>query len=170
MNSIVLSSFRCLTLVSLSFIVLFSGTEVAQGQKLNRNLPSVYLTFKEFVPKTMGAYPSQGARLVLHNNTRWPIYYGEFAEESLPGDAPVIYEIELRDGRREERGHTDTVWTRKLMPGKTISFVVPKEDFPKRSEIYVEFSFSWELNQGRPVRYEATHRAYFLSNKLPVWP
>ena len=107
---------------------------------------------------------------MLHNNTRRPIYYGEWSEESLPGDAPVIYIIELIDGCREKRLHSDTVWTRKLMPGKTVSFVVPKEDFPKGSEIYVRFNFSWELKQGDTVRYEAMHRAYFLSSNLPNWP
>ena len=81
----------------------------------------------------------------------------------------MIYTIELETGCRDTRRHLDVVTGGKLLPGKTVSFTVPQEDFPKDSEIFVEFDFSWELVKGERVRNEAVHRAYFFSNDLH-WP
>src|SRR3982750_4299374 len=98
MKAIILS--RRLILASLFFsLLLFAFPLETKGQKIDRDRPSVYLTFKEFVKKTASeTHPSQGARLVLHNNTRWPIYYGKWFDQTLPGDVPLIYIIEMRDG------------------------------------------------------------------------
>ena len=117
------------------------------------------------------AHPSQGARLVLHNNTRWPIRYGEWMEPALPGDVAVIYTTEL-DTRCLDRisRHLDVVTEGKLLPGKSVNFTVPQEDFPKYSQLFVEFDFSWELSKGERLRDEVVHRAYFLSIDLPRWP
>jgi hypothetical protein len=151
-------------------LLLAGGMTASQAQKLNTKRPSVFLSFGEFVKKTADvAYPSEGARLVLHNNTRWPIYYQKNYDPTA-GAASIIYIIELEDGKRDVRNRVDVVSTGKLMPGKTLSFVVPRRDFPRGSEIYVEFNFSWELDQGERVRREAVHRAYFLSSDLPSWP
>jgi hypothetical protein len=147
--------------------VLLIPAANAPGQRLNAKRPSVYITFKEFIDKTPDpAYPSQGARLLLHNNTRWPIHYVEHYDPTVAG-AQISYIIELADGRRDERMYTSVVFGRKLMPGKTLSFVVPRGDLPEGSQIYVTFYFSWEEYRGR---YEPDHRAYFLVSRLPAWP
>jgi hypothetical protein len=147
------------------------GTETTQGQKIDRQRAGVYLTFQRFVKQTADdAYPSQGARLILHNNTRWPIYYGKWFEAVLPGDVAMIYNIEQEDGAVALRRHVEVVASGKLLPGKTVSFTVPQEDFLKNSEIFVRFDFSWELSQGERDSDEAVHRAYFRSNQLPRWP
>ena len=65
--------------ILLSVFVLFGSVNTCQGQKLNPKRPGVYLTFSEFVAKT-NTHPSQGARLVLHNNTKWPIQYGKWLD------------------------------------------------------------------------------------------
>jgi len=144
---------------------------VSQGQKVNRKRPSVYLTFQGFVKKTADeAYPSEGARLILHNNTQWPIQYGKWLDPALRDDVAMIYTIELEAGCRDDRMHVDVVTRGELLSGKTVSFVIPRENLPKKSEIYVEFNFSWELSKGERVRHEAVHRAYFLSSDLPPWP
>jgi hypothetical protein len=133
--------------------------------------PWRYLTFQGFVKKTASeAHPSEGARLVLHNNTRWPIYYGKWLEPTLPRDVAMGYVMELEDGCFAVRRHVDVVTTGRLSPGKAVSFTVPREDFSKISRIYVEFDFSWELDQGERDNDEAVHRAYFRSNQLPRWP
>jgi len=150
--------------------VLAGSMTASQAQKIDKKRPSLYITFGEFVKKTADvAYPSEGARLVLHNNTRWPIYYRKDYDPTA-GGASIIYIIELEDGKRDVRNHVDVVSTSKLMPGKTLRFVVPRRDFPRGSEIYVEFNFSWELDHGERVRRESVHRAYFLSSNLPPWP
>lgn len=152
-------------------LLLSFDMTISQGQKINRKRPSVYLTFRGFVPKTAEGMPaSQGGRLVLHNNTQWPVYYGKWLEPTLPGDVPMIYNIEQANGCIEERRHTEVVETSKLMPGKTVSFVVPREDFPKGSNIFVRFWFSWEVSPEKGYGEEVEHRTYFYLRYLPNWP
>jgi hypothetical protein len=151
--------------------LLLFGTKTTQGQKIDRQHPGVYLTFQRFVKKTADeAYPTEGARLVLHNNTRWPIFYGKWIEPVLPRDIAMAYMIETEAGCFAGGRHVDVVTSGLLSPGRTVSFTVPRGDFPKNTRIYVEFGFSWELDHGERDSDEAVHRAYFRSNQLPRWP
>lgn len=164
---------RSLTITGIfsALAICICGTmSVSQGQKIDRNRPSVFIRFGEFLKNTADVkHPSEGARLVLHNNTRWPIYYEKNYDPAV-GAGSVIYVIELENGERDVRTRIDVVSKGKVMPGKTLSFLVPRREFPSGSEIYVEFNFSWELTQNETVRGEAVHRAYFLTSDLPVWP
>jgi hypothetical protein len=162
--------YRLLLLSALSCLVLF---EIALAQKIDRKRPGVYITFKEFVKKTAAEVnPMEGARLVLHNNTRWPIYYGTWYEPVLPGDVAMIYNIQMAEnGCYDIRMHVDVVNRgNKLLPGKTVSFTVPRGDFPKGSNIFLLFEYAWELDQDNRFPGEADHRAYFISGHLPQWP
>lgn len=155
-------------------LVLLSISTVPnlKAQKLRNELPSVYITFKEFVKNGPGmACPSGCARLILHNNTRWAIYYATAYDPTVEG-AAVTYIIELQDGSRDVRNHVDQVMrNNRLMPGKTLTFVVPKADFPDKSKIYIDFSFSWEfIPAEKNIGDQAVHRAYFRANDLPAWP
>lgn len=142
-----------------------------QAQKINKTKPGVYVTFRELV-NAVGSdlRPIEGARLVLHNNTRWPIRYGEWMERALPGDSSVIYSVELLGGSIARTTHSDVVTNARLAPGKSVTFTVKRVDLPKDGAIFVQFDYSWELFRGDPVRNEAEHRAYFLSMDLPRWP
>jgi hypothetical protein len=143
-----------------------------QAQRLQNELPSVYITFKEFVKNgPRMACPSGCARLILHNNTRWPIYYATAYDPTVEG-AAIVYIIELEDGSRDVRNQVDQVMrNNKLMPGKTLTFVVPKADFREKSKIYIDFSFSWEfIPAEKNIDDQAVHRAYFRANDLPTWP
>lgn len=82
----------------------------------------------------------------------------------------MIYNIEREDGSIVQRRHVEVVTSSKLLPGKTVSFTVPREDFLKDSKIFVKFDFSWEFVQGRRGSEEALHRAYFRSDRLARWP
>jgi hypothetical protein len=155
---------------SLGLSVLALVAVGTSAQKLDAKKPSAYLTFKEFVRGRGSQSPSQMARFVLHNNSRWPIQYGEWMEPALPRDVALIYTVELENGCFGGRRHIDVVTTRKLMPGKSVSFAVPREDLPKYSELFIAFNFSWELTKGNRLRDEVVHRAYFLSIDLPRWP
>src|SRR5262245_17634662 len=111
MSPIRKSLFFALITVLLSFGV----TQLANAQKLNRNRPSVYITFKEFLEKTPDpAHPSQGARLEVHNNTRWPIYFTEHYDPTVAG-SQISYLIEREDGCPELRRYSDVVMQRKVM-------------------------------------------------------
>ena len=165
-------------LVILRFILLLIGLgiivsgkpQMSYAQKINKRLPSVFISFKEFIAKTPDpAYPSQGVRLLIHNNTKWPIVYWTHYDPTVARGA-IIYIIENRDGSREERAYVDVVMRGKLTPGNTLSLIIPRDNFPKGSSIYVEFNFLWELNNDDRVRDEAVHRAYFLASNLPTWP
>jgi len=146
-------------------------THVAVGQRLNKKRPSVYLTFKEFVPRTSDENDrSKGVRLVLHNNTKWPISYGSWPEPVLKGDVSIVYIIQLETGCRVIRRHVDVITRGTLLPGNSISFVVPHDDFQNGSQIYVEFEFAWELEQGRSLPKGTSHRAYLFSHELPPLP
>lgn len=80
----------------------------------------------------------------------------------------MIYNIESgADGCNIGRRHLDVVTGGRLMPGRSVSFTVPREDFPEGSKIYVRFVFSWELDNDHEFPGEAEHRAYFYSSDLP---
>jgi hypothetical protein len=153
-------------------LLCFILCEIAQAQKLNRKRPGVYITFKEFVKKTADENnPREGARLVLHNNTKWPIYFSEASEGALPGDVAGPYQAEQEDGRYVWLGRIDVVSEGKVMPGKLVNFTVPLDDFPERGLIYVPFSYSWERRiRWGVLRGEAEHRAKFISGNLPRRP
>jgi hypothetical protein len=150
--------------------MLSENAPLANAQKFNRNRPSVYITFKEFLAKTPDqTYPSQGALLQVHNNTRWPIYFTEHYDPTAAG-AQIHYSIVRADGCPELRQYVDVVMKRKLMPGKTLDLIVPKDNFPDASKIYVSFNYSWELVEGDRLSNETVHSAYFHSSDLPAWP
>jgi hypothetical protein len=148
-------------------VVLIAST--VHAQKLDNKRPTVFITFKDFIDKTKGAHPSQGARLLLHNNSRWRIHY-ETHYDPAAGGQQIAYFIELTDGKRDERMYSDVILGGKLLPGKTLTLVVPRDNFPTGSQIYVDFTFSWERQGGDALRNETVHRAYFLSSDLPAWP
>ena len=158
---------RVFAVTSCMAIVLIAPT--VYSQRLNNKRPTVFITFKDFIDKTKGAHPSQGARLLLHNNSRWPIYYDTHYDPDAGGQQ-IAYVIELTDGRRDERMYSDVILGGKLLPGKTYMLVVPRDNFPEDSQIYVEFKFSWEPRDGHALQNDTVHRAYFLSSDLPPWP
>jgi hypothetical protein len=137
-----------------------------QGQKIDRRMPGVYLTFKEFVNPNQ-VIREDSVRLVLHNNTRWPIFYTKHYNPDFPDGDSIAYEIELENGCIDERKYVDVVTTGKLLPGKVTSLMVPREDFQRKSRIYVSFSYSWEVGQYGTLRGEPVHRVYFRANELP---
>ena len=162
---------RIFTLLLVAVCLSLCAANDALAQKINPKRPAVYVTFQSFIAKTPDpAYPSQGARLSLHNNTRWPIYYGADYAPTVAGEQ-VIYIIELSDGQRDVRKHTHGSRHIKLASGKSLTFIVPRDDFPQGSKIYVEFSFSWDyVSPENNIGDQTVHRAYFRANDLPKWP
>lgn len=156
--------------ISLCGLVIHGDKCESYGQKIDRKRPSVFIAFAEFVEiMADGANPSVGAKFVLHNNTRWPIFYDKNYDPTV-GAGAVIYTIELEDGKRDFVSRVDVVSKGKIMPGATVSFIVPRGVLTNARQIYVDFNFSWELTQARTVRREAFHQAYFVTSDLPHWP
>lgn len=153
--------FRCLALL----LLLINYNELVQGQTLDKKLPSVYLSFKEYLNDNEG---KEIIRMALRNNTTWPIIVTRLTGPALKGDIPLTYIIELATGCRDERLTVDVIMRVKLMPGKAVNFTVPRDDFSQGSKIYVEFTFPWEKREyGKPHLSEPVHRAYFSSRDLP---
>lgn len=152
--------------IGLALAILLSGYQsTVHGQRLDKRRPGVYLNFKELARTNDG---EEGVRLNLNNNTQWPIVFTRIMESTLKNDISVSYIIEMPTGCYDERLKTDVVMKTKLMPNKTVSFVVPKEDFQNERRIYVPFSYSWEIgSDDQTHRNEASHRAYFSSRDLP---
>src|SRR5262245_55048925 len=94
----------------------------------DRTKPTVYLEFKEYVYKQAPDHKPpivEGARVRLHNNTAWPLYYHITYRKSLPGDIPVVYIVEQRNGcYKSSSVITDTGMVKNIKPGEVISFVV----------------------------------------------
>ena len=159
------------TFVCASIVLILSGPlNMSRAQKIDKKRPGVYISFEKFqkVSPEPG-FPSEGAQLLLHNNTRWPIYLRKDYDPTIAGES-VIYIIELSDGSRDIRKHVDVTRQDKLMPGKTLSFFVPRGDFPNGGKIYVEFVFSWEfVPPEENVGDQTVHRAYFRASDLPAW-
>lgn len=156
-----------LVLIALCGLVIHGDMSESYGQKLDKKRPSVYITFAEFVDSI--ADGASSAKFVLHNNTRWPIYYDKNYDPTV-GAGAVIYTIELEDGKRDFVSRVDVVSKDKVMPGATVSFIVSRGTLTNAKQIYVDFNFSWELNEGGTVRREAFHQAYFVTSDLPPWP
>src|SRR5690348_13459735 len=91
-----------LTGIFSALAICFCGTmTVSQGQKIDRKRPSVFISFDSFVKKKAApGHPSEAARLILHNNTRWPIYY-EKNYDPMVGAGSIIHVIEFVDGKRD---------------------------------------------------------------------
>ena len=139
----------------------------ARAQKIDRLKPGIYLTFKALV-KPRRNVRQDSISLVLHNNTRWPIYYIRHYDPSFPDVDSIAYVIELKNGCIDARKYVDVVTTSRLLPGKVTTLMVPREDFQKNSQIYIEFYYSWEAGRYGTLRYETEHRAYFGSYDLPT--
>lgn len=152
---------KCLALVCL----LLSSNEIVWGQTLNKKLPSVYLSFNGYLNDSKGMGM---ARMALHNNTKWPIILTRRMGSVLDGNVPLAYTIELATGCYDPLLAVDVISRIKLMPGKTINFIVPINEFSQGSKIYVEFAFSWEKQEEEYSNlYEPIHRVYFYVRDLP---
>jgi hypothetical protein len=165
---LLVGTFFCICLLSNNA----HSTGSIEGQRIDRTKPTVYISFREFVSEieTNATRNAGGVRFTFHNNTRWIIYYRAIPKATLPGDVPLIYKIEQQSGCPDYKYWIgDMVVTDKLSPGKSISFVVPRDHLPEGGKIYVEFNYPWELISGRPVHsQELTHRVYFSSTDLPA--
>lgn len=166
---LLVGSFFCICL----FYNNANSTISIASQRLDRTKPTVYISFKEFVngrEANAEQNSGEGVRFAFHNNTRWVIYYRAIPKAALPGDVPLIYKIEQQSGCPDDRYWIgDMIVTDKLNPGKSISFVVPRDHLPEGGKIYVEFNYQWELISGRPIHpQELIHRVYFASMDLPA--
>ena len=162
------ASVTIIVMISLVLVLAFEPIGYASAQIIDKRKAGIYLEFKELIHKDSKKKDEvDGVRLVFRNNTRWPVFYVKLTEPSLAPDVPMSYIIEKGNGCREERLKIDVILISKLMPGKSVSFAIPKEDFTPEHKIYIEFAYSWEKPLKKELHPdEATHRAYFSTFDL----
>src|SRR5262245_53023368 len=107
--------------------------------RLVQNKPTVYLEFRDAEPTSSTEQnKTQKIQLLLHNNTRWPIYYYMYTSGSERRGVIMLYSVEVEEekGKRvyEVRGG-HTLIAQKLPSGKSISFAVLREHLTQGNRI-----------------------------------
>jgi hypothetical protein len=142
----------------------------AQGEvRINRNMPSVYLTFERAGQVKVTEPSEERARVWLRfrNNTRWTIMLnmsGVPSEEY--GDAGVFFDV-ISDGNLVSREECHVCTLNGVGPGKSLVFSVSRGDLSEGRSIRVRFSYSWENQDDVFAGREAEHYVYFYASQLP---
>jgi hypothetical protein len=163
---VLISCFLGLITIGVSKVSCLNNDDVL----LDRNKPSIYLTFERRGQRTPRNpdESSEGIWLRLHNNTRWAIstYAGSGVSLSKTSFAPLLLfnkrQPGLLDGVEIDAGYyvdadlqsnisppkllrhdslASEVW---LPSGRTLIFSVPREHLGKYLSISVPFQYQWE--------------------------
>ena len=161
---------------------------------INKEMPSVYLTFEQFGKATSWTQSKIGewsdkskiekgddVWLRLHNNSCWDIKFKTdslyMSKTTVDGKFKLIYGI-LEDGAlanvqyesEEQNGKqvpygSDTASLSDLPSGKSILFGVFKEHLAKSRSIYIDFNYGWEVKDFSN-NLAPLHRAFFWGYRL----
>jgi hypothetical protein len=134
--------------------------------------PGVYITFESLgkrVPLRAGE-TDEGWFLKIHNNTRWSLKFvalGELPKQN--GDADLVYDVvEDPQGYPPSPIPTgnwfDVVSSETLLPGKVLSFSVPKANLGEGLGLKIRFQYEWDAGRvGEPE-----HSILFYHSQLPA--
>jgi hypothetical protein len=161
---------------------------------IDKEMPSVYLTFERFGKATdwkqakLGEWSDKSAVqkgndvwLRLHNNSCWEIKFRTdslyISKTTVDGKfkpifgilengaiANIQYSIEEQNGRQVPYG-SDMASLSTLPSGKSVLFGVFKEHLSKNRSIYVDFNYSWEVKDFSN-NLAPLHRAFFWGYRL----
>jgi hypothetical protein len=142
----------------------------ATGIKLQRKQPSVYISFIRMgkIGPLVTGISEEHIWLQLHNNTRWAIWLDASDAPKEYGDASLYYTVEeTADGHIliDSRCHVCSIVP--LLPGKSFTFVIPRDYLTNNTRIRVNFSFDWENKDDVFGGREAEHSVFFYTSKLP---
>lgn len=190
-------------LIIISFISIFNFVVFSQQKftcdsstnfLIDKEMPSVYLTFERFGKATSWTQSKIGewsdkskiekgddVWLRLHNNSCWDIKFKTdslyLSKTTIDGKFKLIYGI-LEDGalanvqysveeqnRKQVPYGNDMANLSALPPGKSILFGVFKEHLSKSRSIYVDFNYSWEFKDFSN-NLAPLHRAFFWGYRL----
>jgi hypothetical protein len=161
------------TMVLVSFVGLHGqqrmSTSLQKDVRIERNKPSVYITF-ERVGELKSPDPGDEKERVwlrLHNNTRWPLVLQMSATPSAEyGDAGLFYE-NLSGDEVVFRIQCHVCTLNTLRSGKSLLFSIPRSQLTKERTLRVKFSYAWEDQNDVAAGREATHYVYFNGSQLP---
>ena len=191
-------------LIVIFSILIFASLSVFSQQKpicdettnylIDKEMPSVYLTFEQFGKATdwkqakLGEWSDKSAIqkgddiwLRLHNNSCWEI---KFRTDSLYISKMIVdgkfkpifgvlengvianvqYSVEEQNRKQVSYG-SDTGSISGLPSGKSILFGVFKEHLSKSRSIYVDFNYGWEV-KNFSNNLSPLHRAFFWGYRL----
>ena len=168
------SSFILLAIVVVGSSFAFTQKSSSiKGGRLNKEKPSIYITFVKTEKKTP-LYVNEGEDRIwlrVHNNIRWNISIPSSAANKGYGDFSPFYEIEpIEDGITDipvghRAGHFSG--TTVLPSGRSMTFSIPKEHLAENLRIRLSFNFEWEDKNDINYDREAKHFVYFFSSNLP---
>lgn len=156
--------------ISILLIVFLTSVPALLAQKrsvdprISKAHPSVYITFER--QGKIASLSGTGEKeemiwLRLRNNTRWSIVLDMNGLPSKAyGDARLFHDV-LSEGKliAEDRCHVCSF--NELPSGRSLVFIVPREDLAESRAIRVRFRYAWEADSG-----EVEHFVYFYSSKL----
>ena len=184
-------------LISVSLNVFSQQKPICDETKnylIDKEMPSVYLTFEQFGKATdwkqakLGEWSDKSAIqkgddiwLRLHNNSCWDIKFRTdslyLSKAKVDGKDKVIFGI-LEDGaianvqysieeqnRKQVIYGSDTGSISGLPSGKSVLFGVFKEHLSKSRSIYVDFNYGWEVKDFSN-NLAPLHRAFFWGYRL----
>jgi hypothetical protein len=169
MNSLLL-----VTILLLSFVGFYGqqqmSTALQKDVRIERNKPSVYITFERIGQIKLPDPDDEKERiwLRLHNNTRWPLMLDMSAVPSAEyGDAGLFYDNLSSGGEIIFRIQCHVCTLNSLGSGKSLLFSIPRTELPKERSIRVKFSYGWEDQNDVAGGREATHYVYFDGSQIP---
>jgi len=160
------------TMLLLSFVGFHGpqqmSTALQKDVRIERNKPSVYITFERIGQLKLPDPGDEKERvwLRLHNNTRWPLVLQMSAPPEEYGDAGLFYET-LSGGEVIIRIQCHVCTLNSVGSSKSLLFSIPRSELTKERSIRVKFSYGWEDQNDVAGGREATHYVYFDGSQLP---
>jgi hypothetical protein len=148
--------------------------------RLDKQNPTVFITFERSGSRIPGraGESTEGVWLRLHNNAKkWNIFLMTYGADNERSEYTVSYDVSWSPGMEwMQKAHDlpvgyrirNVAQVRKLEPGQSIVFSVPKENLAEGLCILVEFSYEWEASGDLGGDQSISHRATFRSTDLPV--
>ena len=158
-----------LGLLLVSLVAVTPAQRRRSEARLNKSLPSVYISFVRFGKAGPVKEGESGGRiwLRLHNNTRWSIELKAYGLPDEYGDAGMYYDLMSKDEMlpESERFHGGSVIP--LASGKSLLFSVPREHLSNDRELRIHFSFDWQDRDDISSGREIDNIVSFFASRLP---
>jgi len=157
-------------------------SNIQKSQKINRDKPSVYVTFENY-DKNTWERTGETYNIVwlrLHNNFKGDISFCYYdVSVSATGKTGVFWEVEKKpdntdlSSRNNEDVPTgfrrfDFCNTYKLKSGSSFLFGVIEGHLSKENRIKIQFFYPWEDAYESITGREPQHYVYYYGNELPL--
>jgi hypothetical protein len=135
--------------------------------RLSKQYPSVYITLERRakIKSPENGAPEERAWLLLHNNTRWAIWFNAHGWTTKEyGDGGLFYDIEnvqTHENKIGNRCHACSLIP--LGAGRSFLFSIPAADLEKDSRVRINFWWAWQDQNGVAGGREFESWVYFYT-------